>query len=309
MLSSIFGKREEPKEEPITIKKDVTLIPFSDMHTGGTTAVHPEKYFIDGKWVDILEVGGWNYKHNRNFYPDARQHRIFLHLENCLNWGLEKRGDDRLIILGTGDMHDGVHHDTNQLVTRKVSEQAEAHLQLMRYIKDRLAFRAGDNLLYLEGTECHVGDEESGMAKQLGAYQFNDGSYSAPFVKLNINGCEIWAFHKGARIGDYPNRANAATLLMKRVFDLCEREKLRRPNLILTGHFHKPDYFTFTQDYHTINYVALPSWQDKTRFVTDNMPLSVNKVGMQIIKISADGHLTIPPPMLQTAEVGESVTL
>lgn len=290
-----------------TKPKDILIAAFADMHTGSSTALHPNVRWINGKWTPIIDLQGWKYKHNHHYYLNSIQERIWNHYEGCLDATAQLREGKNLIMLNLGDAIDGVHHNTQQITTRNITEQKDVHVELMRYTKERVKYQGGDMLLYLAGTDVHVGDEEDGIGKDLGAYQFNDGFYSASFIQMEKNGKLIWAFHKGAAAGLYPMRGNAANLLLKRIFYECRMAGERVPDLVFSAHTHDPEYFTYTMDHHTIHYVIAPSWQDKTRFVNDNMAIATNKIGMYWVTISGEGEIKVLPPALIRSPRGEFV--
>ena len=56
-----------------------------------------------------------------------------------------------------------------------------------------------------------------------------------------------------------------------------------------------------------MQYVIGSSWQDKTRFVNDNMATNKNKVGTGTITITAGGRVIVNPPMLLSSPLGEAI--
>lgn len=279
----------------------VTLLPFADMHTGGSTALFPAVKDVNGQWTNLDDLGGWRFKDNPEFRLNSRQLRIWRHLENCLDHAAEKRKDTKLFLLNMGDAIDGDHHNNTQNMTRNPLEQIDVHIQLMKYIKYRLDWRAGDVLAYVRGTKTHVETFEEHIAEQLGAYQYSDGSYTSDFLELYINGVKIWAYHHGLPAGSYPNKGNALANQLKRVYYQCKMNDIEPPKLILTAHTHDPWKSTITIDWHDMVGIILPSWQDKTRWANDKMPLSENYIGLQVITIDDDGHIAAPRPLLQAS--------
>ena len=297
--------------EAETEKKDITLLPIADTHTGSTTALHPYvRKDKTGKYVSLLELGGWFYSNRPNYMPDALQVRMWEFFEKCLSSVAEFRKNTSLFILVDGDAIDGDHHGTHQLITQEVSEQDETHVELMEYVKYRLGFDRGDQIAYVLGTNVHVGVEEEKIAKFLDAYQYPGGNYCASFLTLELNGVLIWAYHKGVSAGQGHNRGNACILKMKQIYYQCLQDGNSVPELIITGHTHDYYHATWTAP-NGINmqYVILPSWQDKTRFVTDNMATNKNKVGMVTITITKEGRAIVNKPMLLNSPHGERIVI
>jgi len=298
------------EQEPELERKKITLIPFADMQTGGYTALHPGVKKVNGEYKTLLEIGGWQYKHNEHYFLSSKQEKIWEHLNVCLEAGARARDGNKMVLFSMGEALDGVHHNTPELVTRNLGEQKETHIELMKYIKDKLNYQRGDELYCFESTEIHTGDEETSIGAQLGAYQFATGFYSTPFLEADINGAWVWAYHEGVRAGEHPNAGNAAINMLRRIYYTCLVEGLRVPDLILTAHVHQPKHVTWTTpENKTIHYVILPSWQDKTRYVKDKMPLSLNKIGLQIITIYEGGEVAVHDPLLMTSPRGDEVVI
>lgn len=288
--------------------KPVTLIPLADFHTGGTTALHPKYKQVNGKWIE--QKKGWHYIHNPHYVLNDRQIKIYNHFEKCLAYAAEKRAGNKLAVLVVGDALDGDHHQTHELATRNVAEQKKTHIQLMNFILQKIAFnKRSDLLAYISGTSVHVGDSEDGIAEELGGYHYGGGYYSDAFVELEINGALIWTFHKGVSAGHYPNRGNSAINFMRRVYYQCRSNNVRPPNLIISAHTHDPLHMPWKMDGHEMHYVILPSWQEKTRYVRDNMPTSINRIGMQLITITGAGQIVVDEPLLLSAPLGTRIRI
>ena len=308
MLTSLLGIKKNEQEK--VLRKRITLLPFADMHTGGTTALHPNKRKIRGKYERLEDIGGWNYADRPNFQLDSRQLGIWNHLEKCLNWAAELRKDTQLVLVSDGDALDGNHHNTSQLVTRDEAEMMDTHEELMGYIQDRLDFDKGDGLYYVFGTDAHTRNHENLVAQRLNAYQYPNGRYCSNFLELHLNGAKVWIYHQGVSAGDYPTRGEGLTRQLKKIWYKCKIEGIVPPDLVLTAHTHDPVYSTYTQDWKTIHGIILPSWQEKTRYALDKMPLSLNKIGLQAIQISENGEiLPIKEPMLMTSPLTDIVKI
>jgi hypothetical protein len=290
-------------------RQNITIIPFADMHTGGYTALHPNVRKVDGQYKSLTEIGGWFYRNNNHFYLSSKQVGIWNHFETCLSEALKIRGDNKLVLINAGDSTDGKHHHTNQLVTQNPEEQKDTHVELFQYVKERLAYRRGDELYIVDGTEVHTGDTESSIGEQLGAYQYSSGLYSTPFLEMNINGVLVWVYHQGVSAGDHPNKGNPLMNAMKRIYYSCLANGKPIPSVILSAHTHNPDHKVYIQEGHEMHYIVLPSWQDKTRFANDKMALAINRVGLQVLNISAEGEIKVFAPMLMESPRGEFITI
>jgi len=299
---------QQAKEEPK--RKKITLLPFADMHTGGTTALHPNKRKIHGKYERLEDIGGWNYINRPNFQLDSKQLAIWHHFEKCLDWARELRKDSQLVIVQDGDAVEGNHHNTPQLVTIDEAEMMHTHRELMEYTQERLDYGRGDSMYYVFGTDSHTRNFENMVAMDLNAYQYPDGKYCSSFLELHLNGVKIWIYHQGGVAGDYPTRGEALTRQLKKIWYKCEIEGIVPPDIVLTAHTHDAVYSTYTQNWKTMHGIILPSWQEKTRYALDKLPLSINKIGLQAIQISENGEiLPIKEPMLMTSPLADIVRI
>jgi hypothetical protein len=292
------------------LMQDITLIPFADMQTGSYTALHPNVRKIGGIYKDLTDIGGWNYRNNNHFYLSSNQVRIWEHLNKCLDYGLKERTGNKMVMFSMGEAIDGVHHGTHELVSQNPTEHKETHIELFQYIQEKLEYQRGDELYCFDSTYVHTGDEESSIGAKLGAHRFDGGLYSTSFLEIEINGKLIWAYHEGVKAGEYPNKGNMAINMLKRIYYTCKVEGERVPDLILTAHVHNPHHSVWiTPENKIMHYVILPSWQDKTRYVKDKMPVTKNKIGLQIIQIPANGDIQIPPPLLMTSLRGDVIKI
>jgi len=304
---------EEVKAEPVIEpkkKRKITLLPVSDFHTGGTTALHPNVRMFRGNYEDLTSLGGWPYIDNPHFYPSARQVEIWKHYDKCLTWAAELRKDSELVMVIAGDAVEGEHHNTSQLITRDVGEMMQTHEELITYTQHRLDFDRGDSLYYLFGTDTHTRNTENLIAQRLNAYQYPSGRYCANFLEMHLNGVKVWLYHQGVAAGNYPTRGEALMRQLKKIWYQCKMRGETPPDLVITAHTHDPVYSVYSQDWHTIHGVILPSWQEKTRYANDKLPVAINKIGMQAIQISEDGIiLPIQKPMLMESPLGDTVTI
>ena len=290
--------------------QDTSILFFSDLHTGGTTSLHPNVKLVDGEHRLLDEIGGWRYVNNNHYYLNSRQVEIWGHYEKCLDYAKQQRRDKKALMISTGDAIEGDHHGTFELATHSITEQINTHIELMEYTQKRIDFQAGDKIIYLDGTKTHVGDEEQSIGARLNAHKFPGGRYSAAFIALEVNGALLWIYHKGKTAGNHPNRGQAAANMLKQLWYQCLFEDERPPDIVISGHVHDPHHAVWsTPKGNIMHYLILPSWQDKTRFARDNMPTSINKVGMQVINISASGGIDIPLPVLLKNKFAEVVKI
>lgn len=259
---------------------DTLEVILSDMHSGGSTALFPDR-FIQFKHV--------------NHTPTHLQREIFQHFTKCADYAREHRKGRRLIVIHDGDAIEGVHHNSQQVITQNKDEQADIHTELMDYFLRRARFgrEKGDRLYYVSGTETHVDDKEQKIAKDLKAEHVGD-QYVFDELELNINGRKFWTVHHGPKKGNGPTQGNALRLWLGRIYWDCLQDGIKPPDMVVTGHVHTPIYNTYVMDFHTVHGVIAPSWQAKTRFAYKVAPVARNEIGAVFIKINADGEIRTP---------------
>lgn len=272
------------------MNKDTLVTCLSDMHSGSSTALFPH--------FKKLQNGFWQFKNTR-YVPSGRQCDIFTHFEKSADSVAGLRKGKRLLIVHDGDAIDGVHHNTNQLATYNPDEQVEVHTWLMQYFMKRTKYdhSKGDLLYYISGTETHTRDYEDAIAEELNAEKPSSAKLW-DFLPLEVNGRLLWILHHGAGAGKSYLEGDALRNWLKRIYWQCVKDKIRPPDVVITGHVHVPTYSTYVQDYHTIHGIILPSWQAKTRYAYMVAPVDVNKIGLHTLEIKADGVIVVHKPDL-----------
>lgn len=309
-LLTNFYKPTEPQNT------DTDLLLGADFHVGSTTAIFPNmvREIKDGvrqdKWIPLEQTGGWYFTHNNNFYPSALQKDIFNHYDQSLDLINTWRHGERLIIIKNGDLIDGNHHGTHQLVTYVPSEQVSACVELIKYTKSRLGYREGiDKLFLTEGTESHVKKDEIDIAKQVNAEYYSLNEQVTPFIEMYINGTLLWVYHHGVKAGEYPYRGNALLNKLKKIRLQCLENGRQIPDVVITAHTHDPDHQILMVDYKEMHGIILPSQQAKTIYVNAVAPTAINRVGLQFMHITKHGDIEIPKPYLMALPSGHVVRL
>jgi hypothetical protein len=290
---------EEKKEQ-----RDIKIIPILDLHSGGSTALFP---YYNGDDLGIPphrgmtgDNGGWRFSQSL-YTPSAKQYQLFKHFTHCAEKiAQERKEGQRFIVVGVGDSIDGIHHDTLQLTTRRVSEQNSVHIWLMKYFMAKIGFdkNKGDLLYIGVGTEIHSGDEENNIAQDLDAEILPNGNDTFDFMPMDVNGKRFWFLHQGASAGRDLTLGNALHNWMKSKYFSCLEDKRVPFDCVISGHYHKNVYDTFTRKDVTRHGIILPSWQLKTRFGYRVAAAEMEEIGIRTIDVSADGEIKVNSPIL-----------
>lgn len=267
-------------------EKDVIFACIADLHSGGSTALFPP---------DIRF-----FKHG-NHTPFTIQKEMFDHWIECAKALRVARRGKKLIIVHDGDAVDGNHHGTPQLVTVLPEEQIKLHIELMQAFMAECAYKAGDDLYYVTGTETHVDDTEDEIGRCLQANP-NGAVHAFDELRIEVNGRQIWFAHHGPSTGRGANQGNSLRNWLRDIFVECMQENLTPPDFVVFGHNHKPYYTPYSGridgNYHIVHGMITPSWQSKTRYAYRVAPLQKNKIGMQWFEVTKQGHILPPKEML-----------
>lgn len=271
--------------------KDTLVVPISDLHSGGATALFPH--------YNQLENGFWQFKHTR-YIPSGRQCEMAEHFDYCADRIAEMRDGKRLIIVENGDAIDGVHHHSLQLATHNPDEQMDVHVWLMQRFMKRAGFEKnkGDLLYVIAGTETHTKEKEDYIARELGAENHPDGADLFDFLELRINGRLVWFMHEGAGPGRGVNQGNALRNWMRDKYWERLEEGLNIPDVVISGHYHVPVYDVYVRRHRVMHGLILPSFQLPTRFTRKVAAAALAKVGIYTLEISRDGNVQINEPIL-----------
>lgn len=279
---------------------DTLIVKISDTHSGGSTALFPPRTFGD---------------ENQNHTPTAKQLRIYDVWKRCYEYVREARRGKRLIVVHNGDAIEGLHHNTIQVSLMAKKTQAAAHIELMdEFLRGMDWDRArGDLLYYTRGTETHVEDIENDIARDLGAEQREEKIFVWDHLTLNVNGRILWYLHHGKRAGDGANEGNALRNSLRDIYWNCLKVGQAPPDVVTTSHVHTPTTCVYSAradeggEWHEIRGIILPSWQEKTRFAKEKMPVARNEIGGCFLEISAAGSVGKPKFILKETEKSEVI--
>lgn len=180
-------------------------------------------------------------------------------------WDLvqEKRRGRRLVVVLNGDLVDGDHHNTSQLVSRNLATQANMAAEIL----DPLS-QLADELFIIRGTEVHTGPSsywEEHLAEDLGAVRdARAGTASWWWLPLEVEGVRFdIAHHPGTSSRRPWTRGGAANRLAAWVLNDYAAVGERPPHVVIRSHNH---VFEESGHNHAIRAVITPCWQLTTAF-------------------------------------------
>ena len=198
----------------------------------------------------------------------------------------------------TGDLVDGDHHKTTQIISGNPEAQAYVAGRTFGLIRDLHPKR----LLVVRGTEAHTGNSgsaEEAIAKSLGAERDPQTElWSRWHLRLRVHG-KLWDIqHHGKGLGKLPHtKQNGANSLAWRVWMAHAERGREAPALVVRSHLHQ-----FADSYgahRQTRALFLPSFQLKTAYVHKVAADEIADVGAVIVVVEPDGVMTITPVLFE----------
>jgi hypothetical protein len=180
-------------------------------------------------------------------------------------WGVvqQRREGLPLFVVLNGDLVDGDHHDTSQLVSRNLETQARMAVEVL----DPMAQMA-DQLFVIRGTEAHTGPSamwEEFLGRDLGAVGDDiAGTASWWWLPLEVDGVRFdFAHHPGTSSRRPWTRGGAANRLAAWVLNDYAEAGDRPPHLVFRSHNH---VYEDSGNNHAVRAIITPCWQLTTGF-------------------------------------------
>lgn len=242
----------------------LTIAVCSDLQTNSTVGLCPP--------IIELDDGG--------SYRSSRGQRWLWH-----NWcdfieraeGYKQQGD--LWVVLDGDLGDGDHHDTTQIITRNKNTMRKIAADTI----DPLA-KLASKLFVIRGTEAHVGKSasfEEQLAEDFGA-EMDGKNYSWWWLVANWRGVKVDIAHHCSMGAAPVARGNAANkLAVETIFDYADRREIP-PDLVLRAHVHR---HADSGSQYSVRAVILPCWQFATAYIYKLKAGSLPSIGGVFIHI------------------------
>lgn len=255
------------------------MVVVGDIHAGSTHAVMPPEYTtLEGNVIKANLVQRWLY----NCW------------EHFSTWVDQEVGDDQYYLLIMGDVIEGIHHGTKEVVSTELHDHAGIALELLRPLSRRSA-----GTFIIEGTECHTGNIEHALAKSLGAKQNPETKqYAWHSFRATINGTPIHASHHiGTTTRPYLESSQLGPTLNTERLEASRAGQVS-PELVFRAHRHK--FGLFEDDSGAI--VVSPCWQALTRFARKVVPAAQVQCGGVLVSWDDDNDWSIKKKIYKSAK-------
>lgn len=259
--------------------RPVVLAVVSDLHAGSTVGLCPASGvdLDDGGRYEPSRAQRWLWQCWREYWDEVARER-------------DASGAALYVVLN-GDVIDGAHHGTTQIVSGNLDVQgavARACLEVPRAL-------GVDRWFVVRGTEAHVGPSaqaEEAIARWLGAERDPDtGTHSWWHLRMLIGGVLIDCAHHGRTGHRSWTRWNATQLLAADIALSHLQSRERPPDLAIRSHYHR---YADSYDAQPVRVIQTPAWQLATAYVHRRAPESLADVGGVIVTIRAGGWTVRP---------------
>lgn len=187
---------------------------ISDTHCGSDCGLLPPM-------VELSE--GQTLGHGKN----AKQKWMWECWLDMIERALRSIGDTPFVLTLNGDLIEGIHHRSEEVVAAKIME----HLTIARACIGELCAKAS-RIYFTRGTECHTRDLETVIAQEFGAGKAKD------IQQYKIHGCLVDVKHHMPTSSRVHLEAAALSTVMANARSNMVRAGHPVANVFLRGHRH-----------------------------------------------------------------------
>ena len=247
------------------------MLALSDLHCGSTVALTPPDY-------PMLDDGAW--KLNR------AQEWIWDRWSAFSKWVKEYRDGRRMVLLLNGDLIEGVHHGSKEIVHADPGIHARMAADVLKPIA-----AMASRIYVVRGTFAHVGHSaEDSIGKALGAMS-DQGVYSKFHWMFRVRDTVISAKHHISTSSRRALRATALSINLEEERAECAAAGYPMPDLLIRSHRHVYGHYATEQS----QIVVTPAWQVLTSYGWKVVPNAVPRIGGVMIDWSkTDTPIVVP---------------
>jgi hypothetical protein len=253
------------------------VVAVSDLHTGSSVGLMPPKTQLDDGGSYVASIAQrWLWTNWIKMWTRVEEIKQETKLPVCT--------------IVNGDISDGDHHDTTQIVTRNKADQIDIALETLGPLLD-----VSDKVFIIRGTEAHNGKTnwmEEEIAKQIGA-EPDKHTHSWWHLYIEIGGVTFDVQHHGEYGTKVPWSAGTeAVKIAAHVASEYADSGDKPPMIALRAHRHGWRDSGRTRS--TQAFVT-PPWQLKTAFVHRlGFGTHIQSVG-GLVLVCKDGRYSVEP--------------
>lgn len=260
----------------------VVIAVTSDLHCGGTTALCPPHIALDdgGEYV-ASKVQQWLWQSWGDYWKRVAQVK-------------KAHKGAKFYQVFNGDMIDGSHHGTTQILSGNPNAQAAA---FNAALKIPLALDA-DKMFFTRGTAAHVGEaacaEEriaDGLRRDKRPIQGDPETGTASWwhLRMDVEDVLIDVAHEGRTGQREHTRGNAANLYAHDILLSYVKRGERPPDLCIRAHHHR---FNDSYDMCPVRVITSGCWQFATGWANAKFADTVPDTGGFIVVVK-DGEYEV----------------
>lgn len=251
----------------------------SDIHAGGTTALCPPRIALDdGGAYEASKAQRWLWQSWLDFWDRVTQ--------------VQRQHKAELYTVFNGDIVDGDHHNTSQILSRNPNAQAAV-------VNAAMAVPLGlkpDRIFIVRGTEAHVGQSASaeeriadGLRRDKRPIEGDPETGTASWwhLRMEVHNTLIDVTHHGRTGQREHTRGGAAVLHAHDILLSHAKNGDRYPDLCLRAHYHK---FNDSGDACPVRVLTSGAWQLATGHVHKIAADSLADIGGWIIVVTPHGY-------------------
>ena len=259
------------------MRKTILAFP-ADTHCGSTVGLMPPK-----PWQLDDDSG--------THHPSRKQRLIWRQYAECWETVRDLRNPgDRVIITTMGDLVDGKHHDTSELVTQRPEEQERIFIDCLEWAMNLIDFGGDDLLQMITGTPAHVREgsqSERRIAKDMGA---KPKLYDRH--KFNIDGVRFDVAHHRFGVGRRTwTVGNTMLAILRSMLYGWLLQNDTPADYVIGAHWHVKDMNSHESGEYKIRGAICPPFQLATNYgktITNNSTRKPD-IGMLIVTVNEDG--------------------
>jgi hypothetical protein len=222
----------------MTKKQPLGAVIVSDLHCGSSVGLWPDNH----ETSTGNKIGLGNNLHQQWLWQ-------------CWLENLEKIsshfGNNPFILIVNGDCIEGRHHGSSEIVAALNYDHSLAAIECLKPLA-----KLASKTYMTAGTECHVGDWEKMIAKEIGAIWLGHKGL------IEINGCLVDIAHHMPTSSRAYLEAGAMSITMGNARQNYSRAGHRVPKIYIRGHRHTGGIFNDGSGI----FIVTPAWQLLTRY-------------------------------------------
>lgn len=249
------------------------LVVVSDLHVGSTVGLlHPHFTTLQG--IGIVQNG-----------VQKRLWAVWKDLWD--NWIPKTVGGSEFAVVINGDLIDGVHHKSVEVISPDVSDHVRAAHQCMVPIT-----RAGAKHIFItEGTESHTRNTETTLGEIIGAEQDPiSGRYAFPRLDLEVQATNCTFFHHTSTTSRSYLEASALSIFLGNERAEAARSDLPIPQVLGMAHRHRHGMFS---DGEGVAFTT-GAWQALTRYGYRVVPAAIPTPSCVVLDWTVRGSGVVP---------------